>query len=419
MAKTDGSDLMKKTNGETPLQTIPEWIESLGPQIAMALPKDWNKETMVAAVINAMRTNPNLAPPTCTRISLLCAVLTAAQLGLRPNTPMGQCYIIPYFNSKIRRYEAQFQLGYKGILEMGYRSDTITEIYAEKVKKGDDIDWQKGTEKYIHHREHPDKWEFDKNGELIITHYYAIYKTTKGGMAFVIWTKDMIMQHKNRYSPASRKDAFSPWSSAEDLMAQKTVLKDVMRYASLSEKDRRILSADETVKREISNNMLDVPAVYEFNPDDTKGMDDVKFKGQIDTAPEDNYQETSGQEIGTEKGKTQELLQEPGEYTAGQQGQDTDTEADAAGQKLDTRPATESQIKMMFSKGRAIGYETPAQLEEFRSRVKERFKIQHLYQIARFQFALVNQELDARLKANKDAAEIEQGFNDAEQKEMI
>lgn len=422
MAKTDGSDLMEKVNtgkGPEKPRTLKDWIQEKRPEIATALPKNWDLGAMESALINALRANPNLAA--CTPISFVCAMLTAAQLGLKPNTPLGQCYIIPYWNSKIKRYEAQFQLGYKGLIEMGYRTDTITEIYAEKVKVGDFLDYQKGTEKFLHHKEFPERWEYDKKtGEPLISHYYAVYKTIKGGMNFSIWTKDTIIRHKDRFSPAARKDTFSPWTMSEDLMGQKTVLKDVLRYAPLSENDRRILSADESVKREMSSDMLSMPSVYEFNPEDLKGMDDVKFKGEIEPPSEDDNQETPGQEKGAEKGTSKGIRPEStGQDQTGQQDKDGKPEESLGGEKLDTRPATQDQIRMLFAKAKSLGYATPQQLEDFKNKVKNKFKLEHFTQIARFQFDQINEEVDKLIKSKKDEAEIEKGFEKAEQSEML
>jgi len=408
MAKTDGSDLMEKVNGtgkepDKP-RTLKDWIQEKRPEIASALPKNWDVGAMESALVNALRANPNLAA--CTPISFVCAMLTAAQLGLKPNTPLGQCYIIPYWNSKIKRYEAQFQLGYKGIIEMGYRTDTIMEIYAEKVKVGDFLEYQKGTERFLHHREYPERWEYDKKtGEPLISHYYAVYKTIKGGMGFSIWTKEQVMKHKERYSPAARKDAFSPWSTTEDLMGQKTLLKDVLRYAPLSEQDRRILTADESVKKEISSDMLNVPSVYDFNPDDLKGLDDAKLPTENEPPPEDDDQEKPGQESGEEKGKTQTALPEPGGNPAGQQTENGQPDEDPAGQKLDKRPITQDQLKMMFAKAKAIGYNTSALAEEFKDKVKAKFKLNHVTDMDRGQYEQVNTELDDAIKDAKDKAD--------------
>ena len=411
MAKTDGSDMLEKGNDKKvgKPNTLRDFIVSHLPEISKALPNQADPDQMLASMLAAARGNPNLQ--ISTPISWLCAVVMASQMGLKPNTPLGQCYIIPYYNSKIRRYEAQFQIGYKGILEMGYRTDTITMIYADKVKKGDSLKYLKGTDEFLRHDEHPEKWEYDKvTHEPIITHYYAVYKTIKGEKHFSIAPREAILRHKERYSPASKKDAFSPWVTSEDLMAQKTVLKDVMRYAPLSENDRRILTAaDETVKREITPNMLDAPSIYEFDPDDLKGMDDVKFEGEGKTPPESKDQEKPETEGSTEKGKTQGVRKgSTGQDQTRQPEENEPDEENPGEQELDTRPITEKQMNKIFAMGRDLGNLTDEQRNEFKNRIKNKFKLAHLSEMARFQFEQVNKELEAAIDL-KNPGKTQQG----------
>ena len=428
MAKTDGTDLMSRPDVKEKPKTLRDFIVGHLPEISQALPKQADPDQMLASMLAAARGNPNLQ--ICTPISWLCAVVMASQMGLKPNTPLGQCYIIPYWNSKIKRYEAQFQIGYKGIIEMGYRSDTITMIYADKVKKGDTLKYMKGTEEFLAHDEHPEKWEYDKaTGEPIVTHYYAVYKTIKGEKHFSIATRDSVLRHKERYSPAAKKDAFSPWNTTEDLMSQKTLLKDVMRYAPLSENDRRILATDETVKSQITPNMLDAPSIYEFNPDDLKGMDDVDFEGETKTPPAvSEGKKVTAQESDKEKGKAQGVRKEPGEDMPGQPEENPGDSGKVIEPELDRRPITPEQIKMLFAKGKALGYNTPALAEEFKDKVKAKFKLQHLPEMQRHQFDKVNIELDNSLKEEKDKAaaeatkligKINKELGDAEQGKML
>src|SRR5699024_11603990 len=64
-------------------------------------------------------------------ICFLAALMNAAQLGLEPNTPLGQAYLIPYNNKGV--LECQFQIGYKGLIELGYRNPLMQTIQAQAV----------------------------------------------------------------------------------------------------------------------------------------------------------------------------------------------------------------------------------------------------------------------------------------------
>lgn len=402
MAKINGEDLEQR-KGEVPkrLETLEDWVkanmEQFRQRIQEALPGNVGYTNMASIALNILRADTNLQK--CTPISFICAVLQSVQLNLEPNTPLGHCYIIPYWNSKIKRYEAQWQIGYKGLLEMGYRTNDIIEIDARKVFKGDMFDWQFGTEEFLKHKPIEKNWKYDdKTGLPIVTHYYAIFKTIRGVTKFVVWTKSQVEKHMSRFSPAAKKDAFSPWSTTPDLMSQKTVLRDLMRYAPLSPQDRRILESDETIKKEISPKMLDIPGTYEFDPDNLKGMDDDKFEGENQTQSESEGPERTETEGSEEKGKTEDVRPESGQDQARQPEENRADQENAGGEELDTRPITESQIGRLFAMGKDLGNVTEEQRKEFKDKIKAKFKLEHLNQMTRTQFNQANKELEGALK---------------------
>jgi len=285
MAKINGEDLADKIAKIEKPTSMQKWIESRTDIIQQALPKGYDVNRMVRIVIGALRQNPNLAK--CTPISFISAEMQSIQLGLEPNTVLGHAYLIPYWNSKLKVFEAQFQRGYRGLLDMAYRTGLFTEIYAKEVCKGDEFEYMLGTDSWVKHR--LGKRIYDKSGNPAIEYVYAEYKTIKGGKHLVVCTKDMLDRHKERYAPAVKKDKFSAWNVSEISMYKKTVLKDLLNYADTSIEFRKQLQTDEIVKREIKPNMIDtVKPVYEFSPDDLKGMDDTKFEG------EDKGKEKSG-----------------------------------------------------------------------------------------------------------------------------
>ena len=88
--------------------SIAELIKAMEPEIKKALPKVITVERFTRMALSALNTTPKLKE--CTQISFLSALLNAAQLGLEPNTPLGQAYLIPYKNKGVM--ECQFQIGY-------------------------------------------------------------------------------------------------------------------------------------------------------------------------------------------------------------------------------------------------------------------------------------------------------------------
>ena len=101
---------VKTNDGKANMQI---YIKQMQGEIKKALPSVITPERFTRIVLSALSTNPKLAQTTPQ--SFLAAMMTAAQLGVEPNAPLGQAYLIPYFNSRTRCSECQFQLGYKGM----------------------------------------------------------------------------------------------------------------------------------------------------------------------------------------------------------------------------------------------------------------------------------------------------------------
>ena len=91
------TNLAKQTDGKATMQ---QYIKQMEGEIKKALPSVLTPERFTRIVLSALSTNPKLAATTPQ--SFLAAMMTAAQLGVEPNTPLGQAYLIPYFNNKTR-----------------------------------------------------------------------------------------------------------------------------------------------------------------------------------------------------------------------------------------------------------------------------------------------------------------------------
>jgi len=235
----------KKKEGNT----IKGMIEKMEPEIKRALPKHITAERMSRIALTAVRNTPKLgqADP----MSLLSAVMQSAQLGLEPNTPLGEAYLIPYENRKKGITEAQFQMGYKGLLSLAHRTQQYKAIYAHEIYPNDDFTFEYGLFKDLKHipADTPE-------GDPI--YYYAVYHLNNGGHDFVVWSADKVKQHAQTYSQAYARGWSSPWKTDFDAMAKKTVLKDVLKYAPKSIEFSKQLSSDETVKNEFSEDMTEV-----------------------------------------------------------------------------------------------------------------------------------------------------------------
>lgn len=224
-----------------------QYIKQMEGEIKKALPSVMTPERFTRIVLSALSTTPKLQE--CTPQSFLGAMMTAAQLGMEPNTPLGQAYLIPYYNSKKQCFECQFQLGYKGLIDLAYRSGEVSTIQSHIVYANDKFSYSFGLEPTLNHVP-----AVASRGEP--THVYAIYRTRDGGYGYDVMSLEDVRNHARKYSKSFNS---GPWQTNFEEMAKKTILKRVLKYAPLKTDFARQLSADDSVKTEISDDMFSVP----------------------------------------------------------------------------------------------------------------------------------------------------------------
>ena len=233
-------------------KTLQAQINLMQGEIKKALPAVLTPERFTRMVLSAVSANKDLAA--CETKSFLAAMMQAAQLGLEPNTPLGQAYIIPYRDNKSGTLRAQFQLGYKGMIDLAYRSNQVSVIDAQVVYENDEFDYELGLEPKLKH-----KPALSNRGKPIL--YYGMFRTKDGGFGFQVMSYDDIIAHARKFSKAFTS---GPWSTNFDEMAKKTVLKKVLKYAPLKSDFLRGISADETVKSTLDPEMFDVPNEVDY-----------------------------------------------------------------------------------------------------------------------------------------------------------
>lgn len=196
-------------------------VVAMQDDIAKALPKVITPERFTRIALSALSNNPKLYE--CSKLSFLGALMNSAQLGLEPNTPLGQAYLIPYYNNKEKRLECQFQIGYKGLLDLAYRSGEISMVQAYIVYENDTFEYELGLEPILKHKPAP-----SNRGNM--TYAYAMFKLKNGGQSFIVMSKDDILNYGRRYSKTFNA---GPWQTDFEAMAKKTVLKQLLKYAPI------------------------------------------------------------------------------------------------------------------------------------------------------------------------------------------
>ena len=235
------------TNGEK--KTMQTYIKSMEGEIKKALPSVITPERFTRMVLSAISTNPKLG--SCTPQSFIGAMMSAAQLGLEPNTPLGQAYILPYNNKGT--LEAQFQLGYKGLIDLAYRSEDVALVDAQVVYENDEFECEFGLEPKLKHIPAD-----EERGKAIKV--YALFKTKSNGFGFKVMSMNDVREHAKKFSKAY-SSGYSPWTTNFEEMALKTVLKKCLKYAPLKSDFVRGVVQDGAIKNEISEDMYDVPNV--------------------------------------------------------------------------------------------------------------------------------------------------------------
>lgn len=248
--KTELATKAEAAKGEVKLKSsmsITDMIKAMTPEIKKALPSVLTVERFTRMAVSAMNNTPELAQ--CTPISVLAALMNAAQLGLEPNTPLGQAYLIPYKNKGT--YECQFQIGYKGYIDLAYRNEQMQTIQAQVVYENDQFDYELGLEPKLLHRP-----AYTDRGEMVF--FYGLFRTVNGGYGFSVMAKPEMDAFAKKYSKAFAS-SYSPWKTSYEDMAKKTVIKQALKYAPIKTDLQKIVTLDESIKESLAIDMSEVP----------------------------------------------------------------------------------------------------------------------------------------------------------------
>lgn len=268
----------KVISTETKKVDMATFIRNQIDELGKALPSFMTPERFVRIAVTSMRLNPKLAE--CTQMSILGALFQSAQLGLEPNIE-GQAYLIPYNNSKqivdpdtgrkkwVKRYECQFQIGYKGYIELFYRHGAALTLDMHTVYENDIFEYSYGTNPYLKHCP-----VLKDRGEPVA--YYAVATLRNGGSIFKVMSKDECVEHgkthskcyitrewddrSKTYVPVTPHfEASSPWAKDLNAMCKKTVLIQLAKLLPKSVELQKALAMDNTTKSVIQADMFAIP----------------------------------------------------------------------------------------------------------------------------------------------------------------
>lgn len=189
-----------------------------------------NGQQFVSSLLSIVTNNNLLAK--ATNESIMTAAMKAAVLNLPIEPSLGYAYIVPYKN------QAQFQVGYKGLIQLAQRSGQVTRLNAGEVYESQYKGFNPLTEDL-----EVDMTAIPKEKEKVVG-YFAFMRLANGFEKTVFWTKERVQAHGKKYSQ-SFSSKYSPWQSDFDAMGRKTVLKHMLStYAPLSTELQDAIVAD-------------------------------------------------------------------------------------------------------------------------------------------------------------------------------
>lgn len=199
----------------------------------------------ITAITSAVATNPALQE--CEPVTILSAGLLGETLQLSPSPQLGQYYLVPFNDRKLGRKVAQFQLGYKGYIQLAIRSGQYKKLNAMAIKEGELIRYDPLNEEI-----EVQLIEDDAEREATPTiGYYAMFEYLNGFRKVIYWSKDKMEAHALQYSQGYKaKKGYTFWEKSFDDMAIKTMLRQLIsKWGIMSIDFQKAYEADMGVLR--------------------------------------------------------------------------------------------------------------------------------------------------------------------------
>ena len=263
-----------------------------------------NGDRFISSIVSAVNTNQELQ--SCTNQSILSAALLGNSLGLSPSPQLGQYYMVP-FNDKTKGKVAQFQLGYKGYLQLAMRSGQYKKLNVLAIKNGELVRYDPLNEEIEVNLIEDDTVR--ENTETI--GYYAMFEYNNGFKKTLYWSKKKMEEHALKYSQAYAADkrkgtAHTFWVKDFDSMAYKTMLRQLIsKWGIMSidmmtafDKDMAVINQDgSSYYVDNQEDYINEDTVIDAVPDDVEEYEadqeesnGVKGEPEAKTASKNNIQ---------------------------------------------------------------------------------------------------------------------------------
>lgn len=220
------------------LSDLQRAAEPMLPQIRMALPRGMadNAGRVLRSLLTEVGRSPRLMD--CSAKSLLGGVIQIAQLGLELGGPTGMAYLIPF------KGQAQVVIGYRGILNLLYRSQSVCRVTPRVVREGDVFAVEYGSDQRLVHKP-------VLGSDAPVVGYYAVSQMAAGGTDFEYRTRAEAERHRDRYALSQK----GPWATHFDEMALKTCIRILGKRLPMSVEWQAAVGLDEQAEADVDQNL--------------------------------------------------------------------------------------------------------------------------------------------------------------------
>ncbi len=274
--------------------------------VAAVAPRHLDPDRLTRMVLSAESRNPRILE--CTMGSILKSVIEASTLGLDCSGLLGRGYLVPYKNGHLSQragrdvYEAQFQAGYLGLIDLARNTKEVLDVRAIPVYEGDEFDYGEGLKPFLTHKPLRGDPRKAPNKNALI-YCYAVADFRDGYQKHKVMTVGEIEEHRNR---SKGKDS-TFWRDNYEAMALKTVVRQLCKWIPQSPELARALASEEAVELNVGvgeteaipvSRQLDSPAARKLRgeepepevknqpptQDDTPGKRTRRTKEQMEAA---------------------------------------------------------------------------------------------------------------------------------------
>lgn len=255
-AQTALAQRRENGNADATRRDIVKEIQRLQPEFQKAMPRGLEAVQLVRDAQTCLRTVRHLDE--CVPESIFGALMTCAQLGLRPNVPaLGAAYVLPFRDrNQGGRRVATLVVGYQGLIDLAMRSSRIASVIARTVYEGDLFDVDYGLADSLIHKpaRFREGYREDPDRDPQATDYYSIVRYQGGGYAYWTMSRTQVERHRRRYSKTPDQ---GPWVTEFDAMGMKTCVRQLAKFMPKSTELTALaqgLAVDEGVRLNYSPN---------------------------------------------------------------------------------------------------------------------------------------------------------------------